>query len=85
MYDSHIDEALDAYVKAAYRRKENAAYGGEHHDGGYQHSVDLVKAYIAGVDGSLPPFIDEKYFIEAKKVKEDPDYIKYLELKKKFG
>lgn len=78
--------AIELYIKEYEERKMSAGYGGEHHDGGHRHAMLILNAFYAGIDynekGIFPDFLSN-YIQEAENM-EDPDYKKYLELKKKF-
>ncbi len=82
----NLTEAIKLYKKDYEDRKMNAGYGGEQHDGGYDAAMNILAAFYAGMafekHGEIPNFLRD-YIQEAKNL-EDPEYRKYLELKKKF-
>ena len=63
-------------------KRKNAAYSGDMGDGGAKMLEDQVDIYRAGMSGRIPPVWLE-YHKEFTNVS-DPEYQKYLELKKKF-
>ena len=82
----NIDEALECYKVMYAQHKEDAAFGGEHHDGGYSHAIDLIKAFRAGMlfktNGTLPGFLE--MFVRQADIEADPDWSEYQRLKEKF-
>jgi thiamine kinase-like enzyme len=64
-------------------RRTIAAYNGERSDGGAGHIQRELDVFLAVVNGHFPP--TWKSYIEKAKQEGDPEYEKYLELKKKFG
>lgn len=74
-----IEQLIAVILKAAAQAREDAGYGGRHDDGGASRLEDQVKFYNYGRAGAIPA----EWKPYAKHL--DPDYQKYLELKKKFG
>lgn len=85
--DSILAELVDQVLKSAASRSLNAAYGGEHGDGGATMSIRELSGFLDGVlyaeTGKLSGPYGEA--IDAIKKTRDPEYKKYLELKEKFG
>ncbi len=85
---AEIEDWVDEVHCAAARAKENAGYGGFHHDGGAREMIDSAETFQAGVhfgmklSTKLPDGCYE--YIKKKRAEEDPEYKKYLELKEKF-
>ncbi len=73
-------------IRRVIQRGENvandAAYGGHHHDGGGGRIKSEAEFYLMGMNGEVPKEW-EKDWKQLQK-ESDPDYEKYLSLKKKF-
>lgn len=81
-----LTKAKKLYVIDYQDRKMNAGYGGQQHDGGYDAAMNVLSAFNAGVaftKHKTPPDFLKDYIQEAENL-EDPEYRKYLELKRKF-
>jgi hypothetical protein len=83
-----IDKETALKVAARVRRegldlKENAAYGGEHGDGGGGALIAQADAFEAGLRGGIPNSWD--HYLAAVRREEDPEYATYLKLQAKFG
>ena len=74
-----IDKLIEIVLTAAADARESAGYGGRMDDGGASRLEDQVKFYNYGRNGIVPPEW------ETYKKELDPEYQRYLELKKKFG
>ena len=79
-----LEKALQIYIETKKDDKANAEYNGEMGDRGYSHAMELVAAYNAGRNNIVPSFL-EKYIEEATLQMTDPNYVKYLYLKRKYG
>lgn len=77
-----VRKALVKYRIAADDVERNAAYGGAMHDGGASRMRAEAIAYEDGLERTIPSFLEP--FIKEVNRQEDPDYAKFLELKKKF-
>lgn len=84
--DAVLVELVYGTAEAAASRSLNAAYGGEMGDGGARSSIDQLARFLDGVlyaeTGKLVgPYAE---VIRKIKLKHDPEYQKYLELKERF-
>jgi hypothetical protein len=84
--DSDLAELVDTITTSAANRALNAAYGGEHHDGGASSEIKQLSAFLDGVlyaetGKLLGPYAEA---LKNIKIQQDPEYQKYQELKKKF-
>jgi hypothetical protein len=75
----NVDELIKLVLKDANKKREDAAYGGQHHDGGASMIETQVKFYNYGRAGKVPP---EWKGLESQL---DPEYAEYQRLQKKFG
>jgi hypothetical protein len=78
-----VRDFMGFLLRKAERLESDAAHGGCEHDGGASHLRELVSVWVACVDGYFPEVFC-KYQKEYH-LANDPDYAKYLELKKRFG
>jgi hypothetical protein len=69
-------------LKKAQIKRLNAGYSGDGGDGGAREIENSIKIYKAGMEGTLPD-VWIGYWKEFQ-MENDPEYAKYLELKKKF-
>lgn len=70
-------------LHVAEQNRYNAGYGGAHNDGGATQLEHQIEAWIAGFEDRVPDAfvkLSQAYHRDT-----DPEYVKYLELKKKFG
>lgn len=79
MNEDDIKKLTEIILKNAKRCEEDAGFGGRMDDGGAQRLRDQVKFFMYGYEMITPP--EWKSY----QVQLDPEYEKYLELKKKFG
>ena len=84
--DSDLAELVDNIATSAANRALNAAYGGEHSDGGASAEINRLCAFLDGVlyaetGKLLGPYAEA---LKSIKLQQDPEYQKYLDLKKKF-
>lgn len=79
MNEDDIKKLIEIILKDAKLREENAGLEGGMHDGGSGRLRDQVKFFMYGYEMIIPPEW-KQYHNEL-----DPEYEKYLELKKKFG
>jgi hypothetical protein len=77
--NNNVYSVMELVLKEAKNREMSAAYGGERGDGGARILRAQVEIFRAGLDGRIP---DEWKSYEKQL---DPEYKRYLELKKKFG
>lgn len=85
-HDQTLLTLIQDSVESAANRSLNAAYGGEHGDGGALASIRQLCSFLDGVlyakTGKLAgPYAE---VIRQIQLKEDPEYQKFLELKAKF-
>lgn len=84
----HLPEHLkfvEYALKQAQQKRDDAGFGGAMHDGGASDIEHALTSWIDGLQGRTPscyPLFElhKQFTVEA-----DPDYAKYLELKKRFG
>lgn len=78
MNEDEIKKLTEIILEEANRKESNAAFNGGMNDGGAGRLREQVQFFIHGYNLSIPP--------EWKKFKDqlDPEYQKYLQLKKKF-
>jgi hypothetical protein len=82
MTASH-NEKFAAYCrKIAEQRRLDAGYSGSYDDGGARMLEEKVEAWEAGLNGTIPKCISNLHKEFSKTI--DPEYQKYLELKKRF-
>lgn len=84
-FDAELNNILIAlmrYRKAADAVEKGAALGGSMDDGGATKMRDLANAYQSGLNRTVPDFLIP--FIKEINRETDPEYQKYLKLKKKF-
>lgn len=62
--------------------REDAGYNGEQTDGGASALIQQVEIYEAAMSKTIPDCWRKDYADFVKQI--DPEYTKYLELKKKF-
>lgn len=62
--------------------QENAGYSGDNTDGGARILIQQVEIYEAAMSKTIPDCWRKDYDAFVKQT--DPEYAKYLELKKKF-
>lgn len=72
-------EMIDAVVTEAAIKEMNAAYSGLSHDGGSGNLIVQLIAWLHGIQGTVPSSL-HRYDRDT-----DPEYQRYLELKRKFG
>ena len=73
-----------AYVnRVAHNVREDAGYAGSWSDNGASRLESDVKTWHAGLEGKIPESL-KGYWVEFERSL-DPEYSKFLELKKKFG
>lgn len=77
-----VAKAISKLREEADDVERNAAYGGAMHDGGASRMRAEVIAYEAGLKRTIPPFLEP--FVKQIEREEDPEYSKFLELKRKF-
>lgn len=77
--NNNIYSLMEIVMKEATNREMSAAYGGERGDRGASILRGEVEMYKAGMEGRVPDSW-KKYEKQL-----DPEYKRYLELKKKFG
>jgi hypothetical protein len=79
----HISKIIQLVLAEANSRRLDAGYGGRMDDGGASALETQVAYFNYGRTDTLPP---EWIKFEKQAIAEaDPDYKKYLELKKKFA
>lgn len=81
--DGELAEIMERVEMEADRVEENAAFGGESHDGGAAVLRDGVNMFRLGMNRRLPAAWLP--FAEQIKQEQDPEWENYLRLKKKFG
>lgn len=77
-----VAKALTKFRKSADDVEKGAAYDGAMHDGGASRMRSEAIAYEAGLKRIVPPFLEP--FVKEVNREEDPEYVKFLELKKRF-
>lgn len=81
--DKQLVNKLFKYIKNLADDKElDAGMGGFHHDGGASRLRSEVQFYQMGMNKVIPP--QWKDYVKDIVRKDDPEYVKYLELKQKF-
>jgi len=77
-----LKRAKERWQEKAKEAEYNAGMEGRYDDGGCTHMLQLLSAFEHGLRGEVPSFLSSTY----KQVENemDPEYEKYLELKKKF-
>lgn len=78
-----INNAIALARSRASELQTAAAHDGRYDDGGAAHLRGLIDAYVAGTRGAVPPFLEP--FMKQAEDEADPEYAKYLELRRKFG
>lgn len=78
-----MDRVIKIYREDAEAVGKSAAFDGGWGDGGRQDMLDRVEAYEAGLNQTLPDFLKDLYMEHYRK-EMDPDYITYLQLRKKY-
>lgn len=78
MNSNDIDTIIKIVLEDAKLCETNAGFSGAYDDGGATRLRDAVKYYKYGCEMIVPP--EWKQYL----IKLDPEYEKYLELKKKF-
>lgn len=78
-----LTELVHYILDQTHRAREDAGYGGEMGDRGASATENQLLIFIHGLRQELPS-IWEPVIAEAVKHR-DPEYHKYLQLKKKFG
>lgn len=81
--DQATRDLLEYILLEAQSRRISAAYGGAMHDNGASDLESQVEVYVAGLKRVSPSCWEP--LVQAFNRDHDPDYAKYLELKKKFG
>lgn len=77
-----IDDIINKVEADALKRRDDAGYGGEHHDGGYSHTMDCIRFYRLGKSGGMP---DEWNRVKKEMLAEiDAEYKEYIRLCEKF-
>jgi len=73
---------LNFLLHKARRLRDDAGHSGAHDDGGAGALEREIAAYRAGMAKDVPSFwnTDLEQFLREK----DPDYVKYLELRRRF-
>lgn len=77
-----LEKAKNLYLKAADNAEQNAGFSGLMSDGGASVMRKQVKAFMDGLDQVVPDFL-APYVTQIVR-ESDPEYAKYLELKKRF-
>lgn len=77
-----IAKAISKFHEAADKIEKDCAYSGTMHDGGASRMRSEVIAYEAGLRRIIPSFLEP--FVKQIEKEEDPEYSKFLELKRKF-
>ena len=90
MFDSKLLKILEEVIRdEAAERASDAGHSGAHHDGGSRALLRELDAFLSGYKHTLPPSWNA-YYAQAHRRNEiaelanDPDYITYQGLKKKF-
>lgn len=78
-----IDKVIELVLRDARNRKESAGFSGRWDDGGASTLETQVEYYNYGRAGTVPPAWAK--FVQQADRESDPEYAKYLELKRKFG
>jgi len=73
---------LYIYTNEAQIRYVNATYSGKSHDGGKNELLKQIECFQAGLNRKTPECWNA--FTKQYNKENDPEYKKYLELKKKF-
>lgn len=81
-FEEIIPEIFSFILKIADDKELSAGLSGSYSDGGARLLRDEVEFYKMGRDGIVPP--QWKIHISNFQREKDPDYTKYLELKRKF-
>ena len=81
-FEYFAKEFLEFLTNSAIKARDSAALSGEWGDGGASRVLEQISIYKAGQYNQLPPEW-EGHLKEFNK-ENDPDYLVYLELKKKF-
>jgi len=76
------DAMLIERIKKAEDARTSAAYSGSMTDGGCHLNLEALKAFAYGWNHEFPP--EWEGDVKKKENEQDPDYKKYLELKKRF-
>lgn len=74
---------INIITKHASELKEIAAQAGSPNDGGAKHLMEILYAFIAGTEGTVPEKLKE--IIDEHEMIESQEYKQYLELDKKYG
>ena len=81
-----VRKAIQLKIEEAEKARDDAAYGGEYHDGGYSVEMKIIAAFQDGITyeqiGKIPSWLNV-YVDKAKKMN-DPEWENYLRLKNKF-
>lgn len=85
---SFLNDEMASFIEHALRKaqtqRDNAGMSGSHHDGGASTIEGMITTWLDGAQGQLPsvyPLVDmHKQWVRES----DPEYQKYLELKKRF-
>ena len=81
--DDDFLKRFDTFIlKVVKSKRDNAAYGGAHHDGGSGALESTWNSYIAGYRKQAFPI---STFHKDFEKQIDPEYVEYIRLKKKFG
>lgn len=78
MNEDDVKKLTEIILKATARKEDDAGYEGGMNDGGASRLREQVKFFMYGFNLVVPP--EWREF----QVQLDPEYQKYLELKKKF-
>jgi hypothetical protein len=78
-----IPNFLDYLTNVAKGLGDDAGFSGAMNDGGQRALENEIFAYKCGQEGTIP--LNWMEYIRDFKRLNDPEYTKYLELKKKFG
>lgn len=79
--DDMVTELVKQKMKEAEKKRLSAAYGGSWGDGGCSRTLDALRLFAYGWNHEVPP--EWESIIKQKENERDPEYEKFLELKKK--
>lgn len=75
-------ELIIAKLKDAEGKRVSAGFAGSWGDGGCSHEMNALRLFAYGWNHEFPPEWNDE--IKQKENEKDPEYAKFLELKKRF-
>lgn len=80
--DGEFAKVIERVLEDAERREQDAAFGGEHHDGGASRMRSEVEMFRSGMNRQLPP--EWLPVVRQIRQEDNPEWAEYQRLRDKF-